>query len=125
MIKKLRRTFIAVIMVIVTVMLAVIFAMVYRSTANELETESVRMMQSIARRPLDENRLRGASEGVYLPYFVIRTDPFGGTVAAGSNQFDLQEEYVSRMYRKVQEKESAVASVVNSRRTPALRRVWR
>lgn len=49
MLKRLRIQFIAVIMVLVTVMLCLIFGMVYHFTKSGMESESIRMMQLTAK----------------------------------------------------------------------------
>ena len=51
MINKLKIKFVSVIMLIVTIMLAVIFALVYYLTASNLEQQSIRMMMSLSGEP--------------------------------------------------------------------------
>ena len=56
MIRRLRLKFICVNMLIVTVMMGVIFGLVYHFTQTGLETQSVSMLQSIAAEPFRPNR---------------------------------------------------------------------
>ena len=51
MIKKLRFKFVFVNMCIVTLLLCVIFGLVFYFTRSSLEQESIRMMQSVASQP--------------------------------------------------------------------------
>ena len=66
MIRRLRLKFICVNMLIVTVMMGVIFGLVYHFTQTGLETQSVSMLQSIAAEPfrpitVQESRRRASS----------------------------------------------------------------
>jgi len=74
MIKGLRLKFILIVTVIVTGMLAAIFGLLYQSTAQSLENESRRMLQTIAADPLGEVNARGEN-GVYLPFFCVVQEP--------------------------------------------------
>ena len=51
MLKKLRIRFVCVILAIVTVMLCLIFGLLYHSTAQNLEEESLSMMRTVAANP--------------------------------------------------------------------------
>lgn len=68
-IRRLRLKFICVNMLIVTVMMGVIFGLVYHFTQTGLETQSVSMLQSIAAEPFRPNRPGKPPEGVQLPFF--------------------------------------------------------
>ena len=59
MIRKLRLKFICVNMLIVTVMLTGIFTMVYHFTREDLETQSVSMLQAVATSPFQRPLLFG------------------------------------------------------------------
>ena len=74
MLRKLRLKFVAINMAIVTAMLCVIFGLVYQFTRNNLETESVNMMQSIAAAPF-QLVIPGEAPGeLRLPYFASDSD---------------------------------------------------
>ena len=53
MLKRLRRKFVLVIMVIVTVLFATVFGFVLHQTKQNLERESIRMMRTLVFRPHD------------------------------------------------------------------------
>ena len=83
MIRRLRLKFICVNMLIVTVMMGVIFGLVYHFTQTGLETQSVSMLQSIAAEPFRPNRPGKPPEGVQLPFFMLELDKDGSLTAAG------------------------------------------
>ena len=91
MLKKLRLKFILINMTIVTIMLGVIFGLLYYSTSRNLERESVQMMRNLAispAKPVPPNRRQG---DVHLPYFSILIDRDGNAVAADGNFYDLSD----------------------------------
>ena len=92
MIKKLRFKFVLVNMGIVTVMLCIILGLVYHFTRANLESESIRMMESIAVQPfrLDTPGERG--EEVRLPFFTIELDPMGELLSTGGGYYDLTDQ---------------------------------
>ena len=91
MIRKLRLKFICVNMLIVTVMMAAIFSMVYHFTQTDLETQSVSMLQSVAAIPFRANRPGDPPEWVQLPFFVLDLDQ-AGNVTSAVGYFDLTDE---------------------------------
>ena len=91
MLKRLRIQFIAVIMVLVTVMLCLIFGMVYHFTKSGMESESIRMMQVIAGDPGQPNRPDKPSDKVRLPFFVLRIGRGGEIIPEGSGYYDLSD----------------------------------
>ena len=91
MLKRLRIRFVAVIMVIVTIMLCLVFGMVYFFTKNNMATESVNMMQAAAANPFQPGRPAYPSEEVRLPYFVLQIGRDGDFFAAGGGYFDLSD----------------------------------
>lgn len=97
MLKRLKLKFVAVIMVIVTAMLCLVFGLVYHFTRTNLERESLDMMRSIAAVPFRPewtgdppgrgtapDREAPASQGS-LPFLVVRLDPRGEPIAAGGS----------------------------------------
>ena len=91
MIKKLRMKFVAVNMVIATVMLCVILGMVYSFTSGGLERESLNMMYNIASHPIGLGTPDIPGEGVRLPYFKIQLGPSGELITAGGGYYDLTD----------------------------------
>ena len=91
MLKKLRLKFILINMTIVTLMLGVIFGLLYYSTSRNLERDSIQMMENLAfshAKPGPQNKPRG---NVHLPYFSILIDHEGRAIAADGNFFDLSD----------------------------------
>lgn len=74
MLKWLRIKFICINMLIVTAMLCVILGMVFHFTGQNLESESQRMMQTIAANPFRRGRPDQRPEEVQLPYFTLKSD---------------------------------------------------
>lgn len=72
MIRRLRIKFVCINMAIVTVMLCAIFVMVLSFTKENLERESVRMMQSVSMAPLSLGHPGETGGSVRLPYFALR-----------------------------------------------------
>ena len=91
MIRRLRLKFVCVNMLIVTVMMAAIFSMVYHFTQEDLETQSVSMLQSVAATPFRANRPGDPPEWVQLPFFVLDLDQ-AGNVTSAAGYFDLTDE---------------------------------
>ncbi len=87
MIRSLRRKFIAMTMVIVTVFLTVMLGFVIRTTAENLRSESVALLRKAAEEPLG-HRLPGQRS---QPCFVIRVTPWGYSIQS-SEGFDLNDE---------------------------------
>lgn len=92
MIKKLRLKFIVINMSIVTIMLCVILGLVFYFTKANLESESIAMMQNIARRPLQLGIPYELGEDVRLPYFTVQIGMHGELLATSGGYYDLSDE---------------------------------
>lgn len=92
MIKKLRLKFVMINMSIVTIMLCIIFGLIFQFTKANLETESLNMMQNIARRPFHLGMPNEPGEDVRLPYFTIQLGLHGEMIATGGGYYDLSNE---------------------------------
>lgn len=94
MIKKLRLKFIAANMTIVTIILGIIFGVVFFTTYRNLEMDSVRMMQMVARdgRPARPGRPVDGTEEIRLPFFTLDVLASGDVVAVGGGYYDLSDE---------------------------------
>lgn len=92
MLKRLRIQFVAVIMVIVTAMLLLIFGILYHFTAENMKNESISMMQSIATHPLQLGRPDDSSGNVRLPYFMLQIGNRGELITTGGGYYDLSDE---------------------------------
>ncbi|WP_139905143.1 sensor histidine kinase [Clostridium thermarum] len=92
MIKNLRFKFVMINMSIVTIMLCVIFGLVFHFTRTNLEAESIRMMQGIASRPFQLEIPNTLGSDVRLPYFTIQLGLRGELVATGGGYYDLSDE---------------------------------
>ena len=93
MIKRLRWRFICINMTIVTVMLLVIFGLVLHFTGENLEEQSIRMMQRVT----DSDRLQlgrpgDIPEGAQLPFFLVTITPYGDITATSGGFYDLSDE---------------------------------
>lgn len=91
MLKRLRLKFVCINMLLVTLMLVVIFAMVFGFTRAGLERESLRMMRSIAEHPYQLGAPLESSDGVRLPYFAIQVGLRGEIVATSGGYYDLSD----------------------------------
>ena len=78
-------------MLIVTVMLTGIFTMVYHFTREDLETQSVSMLQAVAATPFRTNRPGDPPDWVQLPFFVLDLDQ-AGNVTSAVGYYDLTDE---------------------------------
>ncbi|MGM9538137.1 MAG: sensor histidine kinase [Candidatus Onthomonas sp.] len=92
MLRKLRIQFVAVIMVIVTVMLCGIFGILYFFTAENMQSESVALMQSIASEPFQPSRPGDSSVSLRFPCFVLQLGTRGEVIATGNGYYDLSDE---------------------------------
>lgn len=92
MLKRLRIKFICINMLIVTVMLSIIFGTVFHFTRQNLELESMRMMQSIASGPFRLGRPDQRSAEIRLPYFTLEITQDGKLMATGGGYYDLSDE---------------------------------
>ena len=78
-------------MSIVTIMLSVIFALIFHFTRANLEAESISMMQSIANRPFELEIPKELGKDIRLPYFTIQLGRRGELVATGGGYYDLSD----------------------------------
>ena len=91
MLKKLRVKFVCFMMLIVTLMLCVIFGMVYYFTSQSLEEQSQQTIQQIAENPFQLGSLSELQE-VRLPYFALQINQYGEVLATSGGYFDLSDE---------------------------------
>lgn len=95
MIRKLRVKFVVINMAMVSIMLCIIFGLVYNSTRHNLETESINMMQGIATRPIELDRPDVPNDQLpelKLPYFSIALNKEDEVIATGGGYYDLSDE---------------------------------
>ena len=92
MLKKLRIRFVCVILAIVTVMLCSIFGLLYHSTAQNLEEESLSMMRTVAANPFQLGRPNSGGTGVHLPYFLLKVSATGELTAVVGGYYDLSDQ---------------------------------
>ena len=91
MIKRLRIKFVIINMVMMTVMLCVILGMLYNFTQNNLITENVSMMKTIAANPFRTGRPGEYSQDVNLPYFTLQIGHRGELISTGGGFYDLSD----------------------------------
>ena len=99
MIKKLRFRFVAITMIIVTVMLLVIFGLVLSLTHRRIYSDSVKMLSQLSGVPLGmnqnrrpERRERNKETSVQLPFFRVEVDSNGEIIATDGDFYDLTDE---------------------------------
>ena len=99
MIKKLRTKFILVIMAIVMVLLGVILGVVIHFTAENMKTQSISMMRTIADRPFQQGSLgKPSNDEVRLPFFTVQISSRGDLITASGGYFDLTDrEYIQEI----------------------------
>ena len=93
MLQKLRIKFVAVIMLVSTVLLCCCLSLIYHYTALNMEAEQIKMMQSVN----DGVGPGGFSPDAFRPndrlhYFVLAPTPNGSLVITANNGFDLSNE---------------------------------
>ena len=91
MLKKLRIKFVCINMTIVTIMLMVLFSVLYISTSRALEAESVELMRAIAENPMRQHIPKERRFELRRPYIVIRIDPDGNPADVSGSYFDLSD----------------------------------
>ena len=91
MIRKLQIKFVAINMVMITIVLCAMFGLVYHSTRTNLETESIGMMKDIASDPFRLGRPDATSPELRLPYFTIQIGSRGELIATGGGYYDLSD----------------------------------
>lgn len=92
MLKQLRFKFVMINMTLVTVMLLVIFGMIIHQTQENLENQSIQMMQTIGADPFQLGRPDAPTSDVRLPYFAVQINSRGEVLAVGGGFFDLSDE---------------------------------
>ena len=101
MLQKLRIKFVAVIMLVSTVLLCCCLSLIYHYTASNIEEEQIQMMQSVN----DSVGPGGFSPDAFRPndrlhYFVLTQAPNGNLLVTANNSFDLSnEQLLIEMYR--------------------------
>ena len=91
MIRKLQVKFVIINMAIVTVMLCIIFGLVYNTTKTNLETQSISMMKTIAADPFRLGRPNEQSPDLRLPYFTLQLGIKGELISTGGGYYDLSD----------------------------------
>lgn len=92
MLRKLRVKFVIINMTLVTVMLAVIFGLLIHQTQENLESQSLQMMQSVASDPFPAGRPGMPFGDVRMPYFMVQVNEEGEILSANGFFFDLSDE---------------------------------
>ena len=91
MLKKLQIKFVMINMTMVTVMLIVIFGLIYNFTEHNLETENINMMRSIATNPFQLGRPNEPSSELRLPFFTLQLGMEGEIISTGGGYYDLSD----------------------------------
>lgn len=100
MLKRLRIKFVCMMMAIVTIMICVILGLILNFTRNNLESQSIQMMQSIAANPFHMGRPNELPEEIRLPFFSLQIGPKGEVMATGGGYYDLSDqEFLSELIK--------------------------
>ena len=91
MLKQLRLKFIVVNMTIVTIMLSIIFGVVFHTIRGNMVSESIRMMQRVSGEPVHPGIVGNIPEEIRLPFFILDISLDGEVVAAGGGYYDLSD----------------------------------
>ncbi len=92
MLKKLQIKIAAIIVLISSVLLTIIFCLIYSFTQRSLETESIGMMRSIAASPFQMIHPDDSSQDLKLPFFVLQLDMSGSLTSASGGYYDLSDQ---------------------------------
>ncbi len=92
MIKRLQIKFVVINMTMVTIMLFVIFGLVYSFTQRHLETESISMMRTISASPCQLGRPDNPQSDLRLPFFTLQLGMKGELVSTGGGYYDLSNQ---------------------------------
>ncbi len=119
MIKKLRYRFVAITMVIVTLMLIVIFGLVLTLTHRRIYSDSVQMLKGASVAPLGMNQNRrperhdrSQTTDVQLPFFRVEVDADGNIIATDGDFFDLtDEDTISELVNNVLSRDARIGDL--------------
>lgn len=92
MLKKLQMKFVMINMSIVTIMLIIIFGLVYKFTQVNLETENINMMKTIAANPSPTELPENPSTDLRLPFFTLHLGIDSKLVSANGGYYDLSNQ---------------------------------
>lgn len=92
MLKKLRIRLVCVNMAIFTVMLSIIFGLVYNFTVNGMEEHSERLLNNILDSRYKQTNRLGRDDELHIPYFTVQMNSWGDAFIIGSSYFDLSDE---------------------------------
>lgn len=91
MIRRLRLKFVCILMALLTLMLGVTIFLTLHFTRANLESESIRTLQSIAMDPSGLSQSDESAGPANLPYFVLELNARGNLVATRGGHFDLND----------------------------------
>jgi len=92
LLKRLRTKFVCITMTIVTVMLCLVLGLVLWFTQDNLEAQSIQMMQTVAAGPVRPDPPHHRPDQVLLPYFTVQLDREGEILGIASSYFDLSDQ---------------------------------
>ena len=91
MLKKLQIKFVIINMTMVTIMLFVIFGLIYNYTEQNLETRNINMMRTIAAEPFQLGHPNNSSSELRLPFFTLLLGIEDELVSTGGGYYDLSD----------------------------------
>ncbi len=104
MLKKLRIKLICVLMTVITAVLCGTFGMIIISTKNNLEEESLRVLQTVSAPGFILEPVFGKPDQPKIPYFVLQQMRSGEIIAYGIGFYDLSnEDFLGSIWKQVTE----------------------
>lgn len=94
MIRKLRLKFICINMLIVLILLSVMLGLLFFSTRERMERESIQMMRSMTVGPMLPFRPNDRSGEMRLPFFRLVLEKNGKLISTESSSYDLSDETI-------------------------------
>jgi signal transduction histidine kinase len=117
-IRKLRLKFICINMLIVLILLSVMLGLLFVSTRQRIERESIQMMRTMAAGPMLPFRPDDRSGEMKLPFFRLTLDKNGNLVSTEGSSYDLSDEaFLQELLDSVRssDEESGVLKTYNLR----------
>ena len=118
MIRKLQLKFVCINMLIVLILLSIMLGLLFFSTRERMERESVQMMRSMAAGPMLPLRPDDRSGEIKLPFFRLTLDKDGELISTEGSSYDLSDEaFLQELIDSVRasDEESGVLKTYNLR----------
>lgn len=112
MIKKLKFKFVAINMLIISVILLISMGVLYYSTCDDFKQRSINMMESISINPYKLKVIEEHSEEIRLPYFAVLLDADGNLERVIGGYYDLSDKVLlENMIHEVMESDETIGEL--------------